>query len=73
MGSMKAKMKIQLNYRNGRKGHQCYDCLRLENVKISGIGGADLGYQYRCPAIGLGNSVKYRINPKMVCNEFLNK
>ena len=71
MGSVRLKTKDLHGYRKSRKGEdRCRTCAHFVYVKIHGIGNADLGKQFRCRIMGLNPSIKYRVRPDHVCNEF---
>jgi glucose-6-phosphate isomerase len=65
-------IKKKNNYRHGYASRHCSDCNYFKLVRITGIGGADLGKQPRCEWIGIDAGKHYRINPEYICDFFDN-
>ena len=69
MGRGTLKKKIDLHYRRGTTAHDCNECNSfVHNFKVHLIGGATKGIESRCKIMGLENSIRYRINPKNICD-----
>ena len=63
------KRKQQLNYRRCQTWRSCDDCVSfVENFKIVGIGGQDLGESPRCKVIGLEPGRMYRVSKNNLCD-----
>ena len=63
-------LKKKLNYRNGYASRHCSVCDNFAAIKITGLGGADLGKQPRCNIIGHDAGKIYRINSEYICDAF---
>lgn len=67
------KIKEQLHYRRGYTHANCNDCDHfVEQFRLTGIGGADLGAEPRCHVIGLKPGRMFRVNPKSICDKYDN-
>jgi len=58
------------NYRHGYASRYCGICDEFTTVRITGLGGADLGKQPRCRILGLDAGKAYQINPKNICDAY---
>jgi hypothetical protein len=65
-----ARLKKVRNYRHGYASRSCGDCDEFVQVRITGIGGADLGLQLRCRIIGQDAGKAFRINPNCICDAY---
>lgn len=71
MGSTKLKKKEVLRYRKGSTSENlnCRYCVNyLADQEITGIGGVHLRTEDRCKIMGLGTSIKYRVQPDHRCD-----
>lgn len=75
MGSVRLKIKTELNYRKGPTWKSCGDCNHfIRDFEVHGIAvfGSDKGQvlriEPRCKIMGLGNSIKYRVRPDHICD-----
>ena len=68
------KIKTELNYRRGGTARNCGGCDHFVNeFQVMSCNGNPLNVEPRCKVIGPGNSRKYRINQKNVCDRHTNK
>lgn len=71
MGTALLKRKMEVNYRKAQKTDEknCGNCGHCLMTAIYGIGSSEVrSEELRCPVIGWGNSRRYSLNPKNVCD-----
>jgi LSD1 subclass zinc finger protein len=65
MGTLRLKIKTELNYRRGSTHKYCSICDNYTSMHFKGI-----GEQPRCRIIGIKPGRMYRIHPHNICDSF---